>query len=343
MSFQIGNVTLKHGLMLAPMAGVTDYAFRALCVEQGAEYTVSEMISAKAMHFRDEKTATLARIKAHELPMALQIFGSEPAIMAEAAAMLEANSYRKCTSEVPPSAIDINMGCPVRKVVTNGEGSALMKKPELIYDIVKAVAQAISLPVTVKIRSGWDLAHRNAVEAALAAQEGGAALITVHGRTREQLYRPPVDHAIIARVKEALSIPVVANGGIFSAEDALRVKQETGCDGLMIARGAEGNPMLFAEILAALEGRESHKPTSRELLCMARKHIRLLCEDKGEGIGVREARKHLAWYVRGIRGAASFRAAVNTALTTEELMARIDALEATLGEEDYPEDIAPIE
>lgn len=331
MAFQIGNVTLQNGLMLAPMAGVTDYAFRALCIACGAEYTVSEMVSAKAMHYRDEKTALLARVRRAELPMAVQLFGSEPAILAEAALLLTTGDYRGCVSEVTPSAIDLNMGCPVRKIVTNGEGSALMKDPHKVYDIVRAVARATHLPVTVKIRAGWDSAHINAVEIAQAAEEAGAAALTVHGRTREQLYRPPVDYTVIAKVKNALHIPVIANGGIFSAADALSVKKETGCDGLMIARGAEGNPMIFSEIRAALNHENYTPPTEKELLGMARKHVSLLCEDKGENVGVREARKHLAWYVKGIKGAASFRGEVNTALTKERLMQLLDRLEESLG------------
>ncbi len=327
MSFRIGNVFLQHGILLAPMAGVTDYAFRAMAILCGAEYTVSEMVSAKAMHYRDEKTATLARIRKSESPMAIQIFGSEPEIMAEAASLLESGQYRGCVSELPPAAIDINMGCPVRKIVTNGEGSALMKSPTLVYDIVKAVTSAVTLPVTVKIRAGWDSAHKNAVEVALAAEEAGASALTVHGRTREQLYQPPVDYDIIAKVKEALRIPVIANGGINSAADALFMKRETACDGIMVARGAEGNPMLFSEIKAAFEGTEYQKPSSEQLLCMAREHIKLLCSDKGESVGVREARKHLAWYVKGIRGAASFRQAVNDTWTLDGLMTLIDGLD----------------
>lgn len=332
MSFCIGNVTLKNGILLAPMAGVTDYAFRALCRRCGAEFTVSEMVSAKAMHYRDEKTAVLARIRAEEAPMAIQIFGSEPDIMAEAAALLANGSYHGCVSDCAPAAIDINMGCPVRKIVSGGDGSALMKNPEKAHDIVKAVVAATPLPVTVKIRAGWSEHCKNAVEVALAVQEAGAAMVTVHGRTREQLYRPPVDLAVIAAVKEALSIPVVGNGGIANAKDALIMKSETGCDGIMVAQGAEGNPWLFAEITAAFEGKEYVPPTPEEQLCMAREHIRLLCEDKGEVVGVREARKHLAWYVTGMRGAAAFRRAVNSALTLEELLQKLDALPAFSGE-----------
>ena len=314
--------------MLAPMAGVTDYAFRKMCIRCGAEYTVSEMVSAKAIHYRDLKTARLARIRADELPMAIQIFGSEPEIMAEAAEILEKGTYRGCISEAVPSAVDINMGCPVKKVVTNGEGSALLKTPEKVYDIVKATVQATSLPVTVKIRIGWDSASVNACEVALAAEEAGCAALTVHGRTREQLYRPGVDYETIARVKDVLKIPVIANGDITSAEVACRVKKETACDGLMIARGAEGNPMLFREILAAFNGVDYQKPSSVELLSMAREHVQLLCMDKGEEIGVREARKHLAWYVKGSRGAAAFRNTVNNTGSLAKLLTLIDELEA---------------
>ncbi len=328
MAFSIGSVQLKHGLMLAPMAGVTDYAFRCMCIRAGAEYTVSEMVSAKAMHYRDLKTAKLARVRASEMPMAIQIFGSEPEIMAEAAELLEKGSYRGCISEVPPAAIDINMGCPVKKIVSNGEGSALLKTPEKVYDIIKATVSATNLPVTVKIRIGWDKNSINACEVALAAEEAGCAAVTVHGRTREQLYRPGVDYEAIARVKDAVRIPVIANGDITSAEIALKVKRETVCDGLMIARGAEGNPMLFSEILAAFEGKMFQRPSVSELLDMAREHVSLLCEDKGEEIGVREARKHLAWYVKGIRGAAVFRNIVNMTLSLEDLLQLIDQLEA---------------
>lgn len=327
MSLVIGNTTLKNGIMLAPMAGVTDYAFRTLCRRCGAEYTVSEMVSAKAMHFRDEKTAQLARIRREEAPMAIQIFGSEPEIMAEAACSLEKGSYRGYISEIPPAAIDINMGCPVRKIVTNGEGSALMNRPELVFDIVKAVVSAVTIPVTVKIRAGWSQNSKNAVEVALAAEEAGASLITVHGRTREQLYRPPVDLFIIAEVKAHLHIPVVGNGGIASGADALKMKRETGCDGVMVAQGAEGNPLLFREITAAFEGCEYEKPSCHELLCLAREHMELLCEDKGEIVGVREARKHLAWYVTGMRGATAFRGAVNQAVTKQELLELLNRME----------------
>lgn len=315
-------------LVLAPMAGITDHTFRMLCHAQGADYTVSEMISAKALCYRDLKTATLASIRAGEGPTALQIFGSEPSIMAQAAAMLEDGSYTGCIGEERPVAIDINMGCPMRKITGNGEGSALMRSPERIFDIVKAVSSAIKLPTTVKIRTGWDSTHINAVECALAAEEGGAAALAVHGRTREQLYRPPVDYATIAAVKRAVKIPVVANGGIASGEDAKRVLEETGCDGLMIGQAAEGNPWVFAEIAAALAGRPYTPPTVDERLEMGMRHVRMLVADKGEFVGVHEARRPLAHYSHGMRGAASFRMAVNQAEDEATLIRLIEGLRA---------------
>ncbi len=313
-------------LVLAPMAGITDHTFRLLCHEQGADYTVSEMISAKALCYRDLKTATLAQIREGEGPTALQIFGSEPSIMAEAAAMLESGSYTGCISEVRPVAIDINMGCPMRKITGNGEGSALMKKPELICDIVRAVSGAIRLPTTVKLRTGWDSEHINAVECALAAVEGGAKAIALHGRTREQLYRPPVDYATIAEVMRAVKVPVVANGGIASGEDAKRILEETGCDGLMIGQAAEGNPWIFAELAAAIKGEPYIPPTVDERLAMGERHVRMLVADKGEFIGVREARRPLAHYSHGMRGAAAFRTAVNAAEDEVTLLRLIDRL-----------------
>lgn len=327
MSLTIGKFTLDNGIMIAPMAGVTDHAFRAICAAHGAEYAVSEMISAKALCYRDAKTAQYARIAEKDPPTALQIFGSEPDVMAEAAGMLEAGSYNACASTAAPVAIDINMGCPMKKIVSNGEGSALMKDPGRVYDIVRAVSSAVLLPVTVKIRAGWDSEHLNAVEVALAAQEGGASLVTVHGRTKEQLYRPPVNYELIAKVKEALKIPVVANGGIESAADALRVKSSTCCDGIMIGQAAQGNPFIFAEVKAAFEGREYKSPSNKELLDTVREHVRLLCAEKGEYTGVREARKHTAWYVRGMRGCAQFRLRVNSASSEAELLALIDDFE----------------
>lgn len=329
MSLKIGKTTLENGIILAPMAGITDRVFRLLCAEQGAEYVVSEMISAKALCYKDVKTASYAKILDTDPPTALQIFGSEPDVMAEAAFMLERGSYKACSSTKAPEAIDINMGCPMKKIVANGEGSALMKKPELVYDIVRAVSSAVSVPVTVKIRAGWDKSTMNAVEVALAAQEGGAALVTVHGRTREQLYKLPVNYELISDVKRALSIPVVANGGIFSAEDAVEVMRNTGCDGIMIGQAAQGNPFIFSQIKAAFEGRYLDTPSDKQILDMARKHLKMLCLEKGEHTGVLEARKHTAWYVKGMRGSAQLRMMVNSATTLKGLMSLIDEFEAS--------------
>ena len=243
-----GNITLPHGLALAPLAGVSDRAFRRVCRACGADFTVSEMVSAKALCYEQRKkdpknrsvSGQLASVMKDELPMAVQIFGSEPDFMAEAARMIEANEYIGCMSEVPPSAIDINMGCPVRKVTGNGEGSALLKNPQLIGEIVTAVVKAVKLPVTVKIRAGWDRDSINAPEVARIIEASGAAMLTVHARTREQMYEPGVDRSVITAVKQAVSIPVLGNGDIYTAADALSMMAETGCDGVMIARGAMG-------------------------------------------------------------------------------------------------------
>lgn len=325
----IGNHTLTRPLFLAPMAGVTDYAFRSLCREMGATYTVSEMVSAKALCYEQlckkgnaaelARTAPLARIRVDEAPMAIQMFGSEPEFMARAAAMLESGEYLGCTSEIPPAAIDINMGCPVHKVAGNGEGSALMKDPERAAQIVRAVCDAVKLPVTVKIRAGWDAAHINAPEFAKRMEDAGAVLICIHGRTREQMYAPSADYHVIAAVKQAVSVPVIGNGDIRSAEDAKRMYEISGCDGFMIARGATGNPWLFAELCAWLDGRTYTPPTKEERLALALHHAELCVADKGERIGIPEIRKHIAWYLRGMNGAAAGRNRVMTASTLEEM------------------------
>lgn len=318
---------LRHGLMLAPMAGVTDYAFRAVCRMQGAEYTVSEMISAKALvyeqrarHARPNGSAPLAAIRAGELHHALQLFGSEPEFMAEAARLLESGEYLGAVAGERPAAIDINMGCPVPKVAGNGEGSALMKDPDRAAAIVRAVADAVRLPVTVKIRSGWDENSINAPEFAKVLADAGAAAVCVHARTRKQMYAPSADYRVIAAVKRAVDIPVIGNGDIASAADLCRMHEISGCDGYMIGRGAQGNPWIFAELTAALEGRAYTPPTAAERCDLALSHLRLLVEDKGERIAVREARKHMAWYIHGLPGAAAARAAVMRAETMDEMM-----------------------
>ncbi len=322
-------VTLPHGLALAPLAGVSDRAFRRVCRALGADYTVSEMVSAKALVYeqraRGEKERSvsghLASVRREELPMAVQLFGHEPDFLAEAARMLEANDYKGCVSEVPPSAIDINMGCPVRKVTGNGEGSALLREPALVGDIVRAVVRAVSLPVTVKIRAGWDRDSINAPEIARICEAAGASMICVHARTREQLYEPGVDRSVITAVKAAVSIPVMGNGDIYTAADALSMMEETGCDGVMIARGAMGNPWLFAEVAAAMDERAFVLPPAAARFEVALAQVREMIDEKGERVGVAEAKKHLAWYCHSMEGAAAARGRIMQAISYDELAA----------------------
>ena len=324
-----GNITLPHGLALAPLAGVSDRAFRRVCRACGADFTVSEMVSAKALCYEQRKrdpknrsvSGQLASVMKDELPMAVQIFGSEPDFMAEAARMIEANEYIGCMSEAPPSAIDINMGCPVRKVTGNGEGSALLKNPGLIGEIVTAVARAVKLPVTVKIRAGWDKDSINAPEVARIIEASGAAMLTVHARTREQMYEPGVDRSVITAVKQAVSIPVLGNGDIYTAADALSMMAETGCDGVMIARGAMGNPWVFSEICAALDGRDFTLPSASERFEVALAQVREMITEKGKRVGVAEAKKHLSWYCHGMEGAAAARSRLMQAVSYDELAA----------------------
>ncbi len=332
------TVTLPHGLALAPLAGVSDRAFRRVCRALGADYTVSEMVSAKALCYEQRAkgpdarstSAHLASVRREELPMAVQLFGHEPNFMAEAARMLFTGDYRGCVSEVPPSAIDINMGCPVRKVTGNGEGSALMKDPALAGEIVRAVVRAVPLPVTVKIRAGWDKDSINAPEIARICEDAGAAMICVHARTREQLYEPGVDRSVIAAVKRAVHIPVMGNGDIYSAADALSMMAETGCDGVMIARGAMGDPWIFSEIAAAMDGRDFTRPAPPERFAVALAQVREMIKEKGEHVGVAEGKKHLAWYCHGLDGAAAARGRIMQATTYDELAAVVSALGGTV-------------
>ena len=329
MSIKIGNTTLKHGLFLAPMAGFTDYSFRAICREHGAEYTVSEMVSAKALCYEqiskknsDEayKTATLCRLDNDELPMAIQLFGSEPQYVAEAAKMIEERSYKRCTATTVPTAIDINMGCPMHKIVGNGEGSALMKNPALAANIVNATAKALkNIPVTVKIRAGWDSESKNAPEMAKMLEDAGASLICVHARTREQMYNPGIDLKIIEKVKSAVKIPVIGNGDILSAADAVSMIDKTGCDGVMIGRGAIGNPWIFEEISSYLDGEEYLQPTLNDRLEACVRHIRMICSDKGEITGGAEIKKHAVMYIKGVRSAASVRDSIMKSHSTAEI------------------------
>lgn len=311
----IGKTELVRGLILAPMAGFSDRAMRLVCRRYGAEYTVTEMVSAKAVTFGDKKTSLIARIGEDEGPVALQLFGSEPDTIARAVEMTAGG----VENFAPPVAIDINMGCPVNKIFSNGEGSALMRDPELIYRIVRASLNATDLPVTVKLRAGVDKESVNAIECALAAEEGGATAIALHGRTRVEMYGGRADRELIANVKKSLHIPLIANGDITSAEEALDMLRVTGADGLMIGRGAIGNPFVFAEILAALSGGEYTPPTLYERVTCALDELRLAIEDKGERIAVPESRGRIAAYIRGFKGAAQIRAEVNRALTYGEV------------------------
>lgn len=334
MSFYIGKTKIENGIFLAPMAGVTDRSFRRICRDLGAEYTVSEMVCAKAMCYEQlkksadsaSKSGALATLTEDELPMAIQIFGSEPEFMAKAAKMIEECSYRGCLSTVPPSAIDINMGCPVKKITSNGEGSALMKDPSLCEKIVSSVCKAVSIPVTVKIRAGWDKNSINAVEVAKAVESAGAAAICVHARTKEQLYLPGIDLSVIAAVKGAVSVPVIGNGDIYSARDALDMISKTGCDGVMVARGALGNPWIFSEISAAISGSEYSEPTPKERLLLSKKLLTMMIAEKGEKIGTAEAKKQIAWFIKGISGAAASRSAIMNSASSSDMISILDGL-----------------
>ena len=300
---QIGNVTLQNNLILAPMAGVTDLPFRLLCKEQGAGLLCMEMVSAKAILYRNKNTEELLTIDPRENPVSLQLFGSDPEIMSEIAKQIE---------ERPFDILDINMGCPVPKVVNNGDGSALMKNPKLAGQIIEKTVRAINKPVTVKIRKGFDDAHINAVEMAHVAQESGAAAVAVHGRTREQFYTGSADWDIIRQVKEAVSIPVIGNGDIKTAEDVIAMERQTGCDGFMIARGAEGNPWIFSQILHYFQtGEKKERPDFDEVTEMLLRHARMQLEFKGEHVGIREIRKHAAWYTAGYRNSSRLRGRIN--------------------------------
>lgn len=310
---QIGNVTLENNLILAPMAGVTDLPFRLLCKEQGAGLLCMEMVSAKAILYKNKNTEDLLNIDARENPVSLQLFGSDPDIMSEIARQIE---------ERPFDILDINMGCPVPKVVNNGDGSALMKNPKLAGEIIEKTARAIRKPVTVKIRKGFDETCINAVEMAHIAQESGAAAVAVHGRTREQYYSGKADWDIIRKVKEAVSIPVIGNGDILSAEDVIAMEEKTGCDGFMIARGAEGNPWIFSQILHYFQtGEQLKKPDFTEVTEMLLRHARMQIACKGEYTGMREIRKHAAWYTSGYRNSAKLRGRINEVENYEQLRA----------------------
>lgn len=300
---RIGSLKLENPFFLAPLAGITDAPMRRLCKEQGASLVFSEMVSGKGLWYKDKNTAKLLETYEEERPVAFQIFGHEPEIMAFTARQV---------SKLPCAAIDINMGCPVPKIVKNGEGSALLKNPDLIYDVVSAVVKNTDKPVTAKIRIGWDKDSINAVETAHAISAAGASAITVHGRTREQYYSGKADWSYIAAVKKAVTIPVIGNGDVISGKSALDMMEQTGCDFVMIGRGALGNPWIFREVLAAWKGEEvPPPPTTEERKAMMLRHLGDLADFKGEYQAVREMRKHVGWYIKGVHGAAAFRGKVN--------------------------------
>ena len=316
MKLQIGDVILKNNVILAPMAGVTDLPFRLLCKEQGAGLLCMEMVSAKAIYYNKKNTETLMQIEPEERPVSLQLFGSDPVIMSEMAKRIE---------DRPFDILDINMGCPVPKVVNNGEGSALMKNPGLVRKIVTSVSKAIKKPLTVKIRKGFDENNINAVEIAKIIEDSGAAAVAVHGRTRQQYYSGKADWDIIRQVKEAVSIPVIGNGDVDSPQKAKQLLEETGCDGIMVGRATEGNPWIFREISHYLDtGELLPHPALEEVKEMILRHARLQLEYKGEYTGMREMRKHVAWYTAGFPHSARLRGAVNEIESMEQLMVLLD-------------------
>ena len=312
-TLKIGSVELPNPVILAPMAGVSDLPFRMLCREQGAGLVCMEMVSAKAIAYHNRNTEKLMETDEREHPVSLQLFGSEPDLMAEIAAQIE---------ERPFDILDINMGCPVPKIVGNGEGSALMKNPKLIEEIITKVSRAVKKPLTVKFRKGFDDDHVNAVEIARIAEASGAAAVAVHGRTREQFYSGKADWEIIRQVKEAVSIPVIGNGDVDSPEKAKALLEETGCDGVMIGRAARGNPWLFRRVSEYLEtGKAPEKPSKEEVKEMMLRHARMQVEHKGDYTGIREMRKHISWYTTGLPGSAKLRGRINSVESLEEMEA----------------------
>lgn len=310
---RIGNVELTNNIFLAPMAGVTDLAFRILCKELGAGMVVTEMVSAKAMYYNDEKTDELTIIDERERPVALQIFGSDPIIMAN---IVE----NKLNIRDDIDIIDINMGCPAPKIVKNGDGCAIMKNPKLVREIVSNVVQVSNKPVTVKFRMGWDKDSINGVEIAKISEDAGASALTIHARTRDMFYTGKADWSFINKIKQSVSIPIIGNGDVFEPEDGLRLFRETNCDAIAIGRGSMGNPWIFNRIKNLIEGKEDVIPTSEEIINMSIRHLNMVCDFKGDRVGVKEMRKQLAWYLKGMRNSNEIKNKINTIESKKEMI-----------------------
>lgn len=309
---KIGNVKVANNVFLAPMAGVTDLAFRIICKEMGAGLVVSEMVSSKGIYYKDAATEVLTKVDPKERPVAIQIFGSDPDIMA-----YSVENYLNHREDV--DIIDINMGCPAPKIVKNGDGSALLKNPELVRQILKKVIDVSKKPVTLKIRMGWDHDNINGIDIAKIAEEEGIKALTIHGRTRDMFYSGEADWDFIRMVKESIQIPVIGNGDIFEPEDGIRMLEYTNCDGIAIGRGAQGNPWIFKRIINVMNGKEDNPPTNAEIVELCIRHLKLSCDIKGDTVGTKEMRKHAAWYLKGLRNSNEVKNKINNTNSKEEI------------------------